>query len=71
MGVWERVVFPSTNIVLKISPVVVNYMRPRPAKESLFNWLVVLGFIQTLLNKIKRVDVMTSLWKGRKKVRSV
>lgn len=62
--------FPSTNIVLKISPVVVNYMRPRPAKESLFNWLVVLGFIQTLLNKIKGVDVMTSLWKGRKKVQS-
>lgn len=67
---WQHVVFPSTNIVLKISPVVVNYMRPRPAKESLFNWLVVLGFIQTLLNKIKGVDVMTSLWKGRKKVQS-
>lgn len=60
--------FQITNIVLKISPVVVNYMRPRPSKKSLFNWLVVLGLIQTLLNKIKGMDVITSLWKGRKKV---
>lgn len=34
----------------------------------MFNWLVVLGLIQTLLNKIKGMDVITSLWKGRKKV---
>lgn len=60
--------FHTTNIVLKISPVVVNYMRPRPSKESLFNWLVVLGLTQTLLNKIKGMDVITSLWKGHKKV---
>lgn len=53
--------FQTTNIVLKISPAVVNYMRPRPSKESLFNWLVVLGLIQTLLNKIKGMDVITSL----------
>lgn len=62
--------FQTTNIVLKISPGVVNYMRPRPSKERLFNWSVVLGFIQTLLNKIKGMDVITSLWKGCKKVQS-
>lgn len=60
--------FQTTNIVLKISPVVVSYMRPHPSKESLFNWLVVLGLIQTLLNKIKGMDVITSLWEGHKKV---
>lgn len=60
--------FQRTNIVLKISPVVVNYMRPRLSKETLFYWPVVLGLIQTLLNKIKGMDVITSLWKDHKKV---
>lgn len=45
-------------------------MRLSPSKGSLFNWLVVLGPIQTLLNKTKGVDVITSLWKGRKKVQN-
>lgn len=62
--------FQTTNIILKIFPVVVNYTRPRPPKESSFNWLAVRRFIQTLLNKIKGKDVMTPLWKGRKKIQS-
>lgn len=62
--------FQTTNIVLKISPAVVNYMRPCPSEESLFNGLAVLGFIQTLLSKIKGMDVITSLQKGHKKVQS-
>lgn len=62
--------FQITNIVLKISPAVVSYMRPCPSEESLFNGLVVLGLIQTLLNKIKGMDVITSLQKGHKKVQS-
>lgn len=51
----------TTNIVLKVSPAVVNYMRPRPSKGSLFNGLVVLGLVQTLLDKIKGMDVITAL----------
>lgn len=29
--------FQTTNIVLQSSPVVVNYMSPRPSKQGLFN----------------------------------
>lgn len=68
-GVWEcAAFFQTTNTVLQSSPVVVNYMRPCPSKQGLFNYLVVLGLIQTLSNKIKGMDVITSLWKVYKKL---
>lgn len=51
--------------------VVVNYMRPRPAKESLFNWLVVLGFIQTLLKQNKESGCNDFMERPCKKVQSV
>ena len=47
-----------------------NSPSPGELYESSFNWLVVRRFIQTLLNKIKGKDVMTSLWQGCKKVQS-
>lgn len=36
-GMWESAGFQTTNTVPHSSPVVVNYMRPRPSKQGLFN----------------------------------
>lgn len=63
--VWH---FQTESVVLTPLPVVVNYMRPLPSAESLFHLLVVLGLIQMLSNKIKGMDVITSLWKSHKKL---